>query len=153
MVDDRRFTDRYQEIAARRQLELEQTRREQEMARRMQEIRERETRWANLSGDSYITVKPRDTSCSYKKCEIADTFINRGAAKFGQDGDWCSKIEHGTIPYSNCSQSIKDSWFVSSSILVPTKNAKSFTPLDSKIWPRWGLVQQDSTCYHSILQL
>ena len=44
MVDDRRFTDRYQEIAARRQLELEQTRREQEMARRMQEIRERETR-------------------------------------------------------------------------------------------------------------
>ena len=33
-----------------------------------------------------------------------------------------------TIPYSNCNQSIKDSWFVSSSILVPTKNAKSLTP-------------------------
>ena len=30
-----------------------------------------------------------------------------------------------TIPYSNCNQSIKDSWFVSSSTLVPTRNAKS----------------------------
>ena len=34
-------------------------------------------------------------------------------------------MEDGTIPYSNCSKSIKDSWFVSFSTHVPTKNAKS----------------------------
>ena len=44
MVDDRRLADRYQEMATRRQLEMEHTRREQEMARRMQEAREREAR-------------------------------------------------------------------------------------------------------------
>ena len=38
-------------------------------------------------------------------------------------------MEDATIPYSNCSQSIKDSWFVSFSTLVPTKNAKLLTPL------------------------
>ena len=46
-----------------------------------------------------------------------------------------------TIPYSNCSQSIKDSWFVPISTLVPTTNAKSLTPLfrgDSEIWARLG---------------
>ena len=52
-----------------------------------------------------------------------------GAAKFGCDRDRFSEMEDVTIPYSNCSQSIKDSWFVSSSTLVPTKNAKSLTPL------------------------
>ena len=41
----------------------------------------------------------------------------------------CSEIEDVTIPYSNCSQSIKDSWFVYFSTLVPTQNAKSLTPL------------------------
>ena len=47
------------------------------------------------------------------------------------------------------------SWFVSSSTLVPTKNAKSLTPLcrgDSEIWERQGQVQQDRRCYHSIVQ-
>ena len=44
-MEDRRFADRYQELAARRQLEMEHTRREQEMARRMQEVREREARY------------------------------------------------------------------------------------------------------------
>ena len=34
-----------------------------------------------------------------------------------------------SIPYSNFSQSIKDSWVVSSSAHVPTKNAISLTPL------------------------
>ena len=48
-----------------------------------------------------------------------------GTAKFGRDRDRCSEIADVTIPYSNCSKSIKDSWFVSSSILVPTINAKS----------------------------
>ena len=52
-----------------------------------------------------------------------------GTAKFGRDRDKCSEIADVTVPYSNCSQSIKDSWFVSSSTLVPTKNAKSLTPL------------------------
>ena len=53
----------------------------------------------------------------------------RGIAKFGWDRDGCSKIEDVTIPYSNYSQSIKDSWFASFSTLVPTKNAKWLTPL------------------------
>ena len=34
-----------------------------------------------------------------------------------------------TIPYSKRSESIEDSWFVSLSTLVPTTNAKSWTPL------------------------
>ena len=49
------------------------------------------------------------------------------------------KQRYDTIPYSNCSQSIKDSWLVSSSTHVPTQNAKSLTPLfrgDSEIWAR-----------------
>ena len=54
-MEDRRFADRYQELAARRQLEMEHTRREQEMARRMQEVREREARYGcsttNSGGD------------------------------------------------------------------------------------------------------
>ena len=44
-----------------------------------------------------------------------------------------------TIPHSNSSQSIKDSWFVSFSIHVPTTNAKLLKPLfrrDSEIWAR-----------------
>ena len=61
--------------------------------------------------------------------------------KFGRDRDWCSKMADITIPYSNCNQSIKDSGLVSSSILVPTRNAKSLTPLfredyNSEIWAR-----------------
>ena len=51
----------------------------------------------------------------------------------------CSEIEDVTIPYSNCSQSIKDSWFVFFSTLVPTTNVKSLIPLyrgDSEIWAR-----------------
>ena len=49
------------------------------------------------------------------------------------------KIEYVTIPYSNCSQSIKDSWFVSSYTHVPTKNGKIIDTHiggDSKIWAR-----------------
>ena len=49
-------------------------------------------------------------------------------AKFGRNRDRCSDIEDITIPYSNFSQSIKDSWFVSFSVHVSTKNAKSLTP-------------------------
>ena len=52
-----------------------------------------------------------------------------GTAKYGQDRDRCGEIDDVTIPYSNTSQSIKDSWFGTSSILVLTKNAKSLTPL------------------------
>ena len=51
----------------------------------------------------------------------------------------CSEIEDVTIPYSNCSQSIKDSWFIYFSTLVPTTNVKSLIPLyrgDSEIWAR-----------------
>ena len=44
-MDERRLADRYQEMAVRRQLEMEHNRREQEMARRMQEVREREARY------------------------------------------------------------------------------------------------------------
>ena len=60
---------------------------------------------------------------------ISLTPLYRGTAKFGRDRDRCSEIEDATIPYFNCSQSIKDSWFDSYSTLVPTKNAKSSTPL------------------------
>ena len=47
-----------------------------------------------------------------------------GTAKISQDRDMFSEIEDGTIPYSNCSQSVKDSWFVPISTLVPTENVK-----------------------------
>ena len=57
------------------------------------------------------------------------TPLFRGMAKFGRDRDICSEIEDMSIPYFNCSQSIKDSWFVSFSTHVPTTNAKSLTPL------------------------
>ena len=63
------------------------------------------------------------------------TPLYRGIAKFGRDRDRCSEIEGVTIPYSNCSQCIKDSWFVCFSTLVATKNAKLLTG-DSKIWAR-----------------
>ena len=52
-------------------------------------------------------------------------------ATFGRDRDRCSEIEDITIPYSNFSESIKDSWVVYFSANVPTKNAKSLTPLYS----------------------
>ena len=41
-------------------------------------------------------------------------------AKFGCDRDKYSEIEDITIPFSNISQSIKDSWLVSFSVHVPT---------------------------------
>ena len=44
-----------------------------------------------------------------------------------------------TIPYSNCSQSVKDSWFVPISTLLPTEDVKSLASLfrgDSQIWAR-----------------
>ena len=63
------------------------------------------------------------------KCTIVDTLT----AKFGQDRTRCSEMEYVAIPYSNCSQSTKDSWFVSSSTHVPTNNAKLLTP------SFWGL--------------
>ena len=47
-----------------------------------------------------------------------------------------SEIEDVTIPYYNCSQSVKDSSFVPFSTLVPTDNAKSLASLfrgDSEI--------------------
>ena len=66
-------------------------------------------------------------SYSYKKCEIVDTLIRD--SEIGRSRDRCSKIADITIPYSNTSRSIKDSWFAFSSILMPTKNAKSLTPL------------------------
>ena len=70
-------------------------------------------------------------SCAHKKCEIVDTTYLGGTAKFGRDRDKCSEIEAIFIPYSNFSQSIKDSWVVSFSAHVPTKNAKSLKPF---IW-------------------
>ena len=57
-------------------------------------------------------------------------------AKFNRDWNRFSEIEDGTIPYSNCSQSVKDSWFVHISNLVPTQNAKSLASGDSEIWAR-----------------
>ena len=41
----------------------------------------------------------------------------------------CGKIEYITIPYSINSQNIMDGWLVCSCTDVPTKNAKSLTPL------------------------
>ena len=63
-------------------------------------------------------------SSSYNKCEIVNTSEN-----FGRDSNRCSEIANVTIPYSNCSQNIKDSWFILFSTLVPTTNVKSLTPL------------------------
>ena len=48
---------------------------------------------------------------------------NYGAIGIGAD------IWDVTIAYFNCSRSNKDSWFVSFSTPVPTKIAKSLTPL------------------------
>ena len=45
------------------------------------------------------------------------------------DRDRCSEVEYVIIPCSNCSQGIRHSWSVSSSIPVPTKNVKSLAPL------------------------
>ena len=45
-----------------------------------------------------------------------------------QDRNRCSDIQNIAIPYSNFSESIKDSRFVSFSNHVPTKNAKLLTP-------------------------
>ena len=58
-----------------------------------------------------------------KKCETVDTLL-WGTAKFGRGRDRCNSIEDSTIPYTKCSQSIRESWFVSSPTLVPIKNAK-----------------------------
>ena len=43
--------------------------------------------------------------------------------------DRCSKIADVTVTHTNTSQNCTHSWFFSSSVLVPTKNAKSLTPL------------------------
>ena len=43
--------------------------------------------------------------------------------------DRCSKIADVTVTHTNTSQNSTHSWFFSSSVLVPTKNAKSLTPL------------------------
>ena len=77
--------------------------------------------------------------CAYTKCEIVDTLIQQN---LGGIRDRFSEMEDVTIPYSNCSQSVKDSWFVPISTLVPTTNAKSLTPLfrgDSEIWAGLGI--------------
>ena len=45
-------------------------------------------------------------------------------------------MEDVAIPYSNCIQSVRDSWFVPISTVVPTENAKSLASLfmgDSEI--------------------
>ena len=71
--------------------------------------------------------KMADVTIPYSN--ISSIYNIGGTAKFGLDRDRCSKIADVTIPYSNTSRSTTHSWFVSSSILVPTKNAKSLTPL------------------------
>ena len=50
------------------------------------------------------------------------------SVKFGQDRNGRSEKKYVTIPYSNCSESAKDSWFVSYYAHVPTRNAKLLTP-------------------------
>ena len=52
----------------------------------------------------------------------------RGATKFELDRNGCSKKKYVTIPYSNCSQSSNNSWFVSYYAHVPRINAKLLTP-------------------------
>ena len=85
----------------------------------------REPLCSTLNGRSVSIINPRRTcaASSWFVCKIIDTFL-WGIAKFGRDRDQCCKIDDVTIPYSNCSYSTRDSWFVSFSILVPTKNAK-----------------------------
>ena len=63
-------------------------------------------------------------SCAYNKCKI----VARGATEFELDRNGCSEKKSVTIPYSNCSQSRNDSWFVSYYVHVPTTNAKLLTP-------------------------
>ena len=78
-----------------------------------------------------------------------------GTAKFGRDWDRFSEMEDVTIPYSNCSQSIKDSWFVSFPTLVPTTNAKSLTPLyrgTAKFGQDTNRSSRDRKCYHSVFR-
>ena len=65
-MDERRFADRYQEIAARRQIEMEHTRREQEMARRMQEVRDREVRLV-LHFEMYTRCVPIRVVSSFQR--------------------------------------------------------------------------------------
>ena len=55
----------------------------------------------------------------------------RGATKFGRDRNGCSEKKYVTIPYSNCSQSSNNSWFVSYYAHVPRINAKLLTPSTS----------------------
>ena len=58
------------------------------------------------------------------------TPILRGIGKmFWGDRDRCREISCVAIPYSNTSQSATHSLFVPSCTLVPTKNAKSLTPI------------------------
>ena len=53
-----------------------------------------------------------------------------------QDRNRCSDIKNIAIPYSNFSESIKDSWFVFFPNHVPTKNAKLLTPFGGLVRDR-----------------
>ena len=53
----------------------------------------------------------------------------RGIAKFCRDRGRCSKIAGVAIPHSNTSQTATNSLFVTSCTDMPTKNAKSLTPI------------------------
>ena len=78
-------------------------------------------------------VKPLNTSFAYQKSEIVGTH-NGGWGKNWQktlakhDRGKCSEKEYITIPFSKCSQSVCNSWFVSSSNRLPSKKAKSLAP-------------------------
>ena len=72
--------------------------------------------------------------CAYKKCKIVDT-LSWGTVKFGQDRNGRSEKKYVTI-YSNCSDSVKDSWFVSYYAHMPTRNAKLLTP---SVGGQWNL--------------
>ena len=61
-----------------------------------------------------------------KKSKIIDTLSWRGNGIW--DRNRCSKKKYVTIPYSNCSESSNDSWFVSYYAHMPTENAKLLTP-------------------------
>ena len=65
--------------------------------------------------------------CAYNKCKIVDTVL-RGQQNLGKIGIGAARC---TIPYSNRSESIKDSWFIYFSTHDSTTNAKSLTPLFS----------------------
>ena len=86
--------------------------------------------------------------CSYKKIQYRwHSYWGIGKAtgklsEIGIDRDRYSEIEYITIPYSNSSQSAKYTWFVLSSNRVPTKNAKSLTPLLGG-WLRTATLRQD----------